>query len=83
MKKTCLKCDKMAVWQYAPGTEHMAYCDDCIGRDCSCNYDLDEDCNYLDTQPVGLNGRTFPCCEYDYSESGFDEQFNCPSTNGD
>lgn len=62
------------------------YCDNCISRGCSCNAFIDFD-EIIDndaivdfdknTEDVKYNkdqfGRDLPCVEYDYCETGFDE----------
>lgn len=72
MKKTCLKCDKIAVWDYAPNGKYY-YCDEHVSRGCSCNSKLDDDGNYLGELLLDDQGRDLPCVEYDYNEEGFDE----------
>lgn len=69
MKLTCLKCTKMAVWYYMPGSDEIAYCDLHIPRGCSCNVDYETDEPILDDQD-----RLLPCVEYDYNELGFDDE---------
>ena len=64
MKRVCDKCNKVAVWVYAPRYSGF-YCDSCVPRGCSCNTD-DDGNQYLDPE-----GREMPCCEYDYSEKGY------------
>jgi len=70
MKIICCneKCNKVALWRYMPGTDNWAYCDDCVPRGCSCTYDLEG----LVPDKDSL-GRLEPCCEYDYSEEGYNE----------
>ena len=44
-KIKCCKCNKIALWFYAPSSkgEDAFYCDDCVPRGCSCNqYALSE-----------------------------------------
>lgn len=65
----CRKCTKIAVWQYIPGSDNWAYCDNCVPRGCPCNYDLDSDEPDRDSL-----GRELPCCEYDYDENGFQSE---------
>lgn len=65
MKRACDKCNKLAVWNYAPGKGDIYYCEGCVPRGCSCQMD-DEGKQFLD-----LEGREQPCCEYNYSEKGF------------
>lgn len=49
-------CGKPADWFYAPSGGD--YCDACVPRGCSCNFDLEGN-EYLDE-----GGRRLPCCEY-------------------
>jgi hypothetical protein len=72
----CCKCSNKAVWKYIPADERSwqdksrFYCEDHIGRGCSCNRknmsDLNDEEEFTDEQ-----GRLLPCCEYDYNEKGF------------
>lgn len=81
-KYNCYKCSKMAVWYYMPCSsgkvEHESYiCDDHIHRGCSCNIiKFDPDPNKPEDfeQFKDEQGRLLPCCEYDYSEAGFDKE---------
>jgi hypothetical protein len=69
MKIRC-KCNQLAVWKYAPsdsGGGYPYFCEDCVSRGCSCNIDPDTDIEYRDEA-----GRLVPCCEYYYSETGYD-----------
>lgn len=59
------KCGKLAVWDYAPSDAVAYYCEDCVPRGCSCNYDDETDTMETDDQ-----GRELPCCEYFYNEKG-------------
>ena len=72
MKKTCLKCDNTAVWDYAPNGRYY-YCDEHVPRGCSCNYKESQ----MDAENPELEfdeqGRDLPCVEYDYNEEGFNE----------
>ncbi len=54
-------------------TLDIYYCDVCVSRGCSCNWDPDTDIEDKDEA-----GRSLPCCEYDYSEEGYndDRPFN-------
>lgn len=36
----------------------------------------DEQTTHLEIIPLDENSEEFPCCEFDYSENGFDEDFN-------
>lgn len=60
------KCNEMAVWMYMPNS-HLFYCEKHVPRGCSCNI-LDN--GEMDKDDLG---RDLPCCEYNYSESGFSE----------
>lgn len=70
-KHSCSKCTSEAVWMYEPSDSEKDqrdrfYCDDCVKRGCSCNYNVDtleEDKDFL--------GRLYPCCEYMYDDRGF------------
>ncbi len=64
MKRVCDKCNRFAVWVYAPGYSRF-YCDSCVPRGCSCQSEDDG------TPILGADGREQPCCEYDYTEKGF------------
>lgn len=66
-KHICAKCSNLAVWNYMPGEPDDYYCDDCVSRGCSCNYDPE-----TNIEDVDQHGRKLPCCEYDHSLSGFD-----------
>jgi hypothetical protein len=73
MKIRCSKCRQLAIWFYAPSFNGKVdsfnyYCDSCVSRGCSCNVDPDtnEECR-------DESGRLTPCCEYDYSELGYDD----------
>jgi hypothetical protein len=63
---TCNKCNAKAVWNYAPSGFNY-YCDNHVPRGCSCNVDPDSNIEDTDEQ-----GRLMPCCEYDYSATGFE-----------
>lgn len=68
MKALCCKCRTLAVWKYMPWSATRVdrfYCEEHIHRGCSCNILHDG------TEPLDEKGRQFPCCEYDYSEKGF------------
>jgi hypothetical protein len=70
----CFKCEKIAVWYYAPDNtkdhkDNSYYCDDCISRGCSCNIDPNTKEEIKDEQ-----GRLFPCCEYIYNKYGFNQE---------
>lgn len=70
MKARCDKCNIMARWNYMLSHNDDAgyYCDDCVPRGCSCN--LDPDTNTEDRDEFG---RLLPCCEYHYSDDGYDD----------
>ena len=71
MKKKCLKCNAIAAWVYMPGDSNYSYCDNCVPRGCSCNFECDENGNLIfdkDGKPIQFlddQGRPLPCCEYD------------------
>lgn len=69
----------MAVWYYMPSSislneDDKYYCDNCITRGCYCNAVINFD---ETTDNVEYNkdqfGRDLPCVEYDYCETGFNE----------
>ena len=72
---SCCKCKENATWMYMPtgGADEKErdryYCDDCVSRGCSCNLDFDTGEELTDDM-----GRKLPCCEYNYSEDGFEEE---------
>ena len=73
-KYKCYKCNNMAVWYYmpAPDSTNNYYCDTCVSRGCSCNaigFEDDPNMEYYKDQ----FGRDLPCIEYDYCETGYDE----------
>jgi hypothetical protein len=68
MKYLCWKCKQLAVWWYVPGTKDWYACDSCVPRGCSCNYDLN------DVEDKDEQGRSFPCCEWDFKEEGYDNE---------
>lgn len=71
-KKKCDKCPKMAVWEYAPSDGDRAYCEDCVPRGCSCNViDWESEDESDANQRRDDEGRIYPCCEYDYDETGW------------
>lgn len=43
MEKELCKCNKVALWWYAPATDQETmnryYCDDCVPRGCECNHE--------------------------------------------
>jgi 8-oxo-dGTP pyrophosphatase MutT (NUDIX family) len=66
----------MAVWNYTPSSYDEYRCDDCVSRGCSCNlYPADglswDDENLIEKKDD--QGRSYPCCEYDYDKNGFEE----------
>lgn len=73
MKKICLKCDRMAVWDYAPKDGDLSYCDECVPRGCSCNL-LCPDDGHDGEQEHDDQDRELPCVEYDFNPKGFDEE---------
>lgn len=70
----CYKCDKIAVWMYMPASDCIEIqrflCDNHVSRGCSCNIINDE----TGEEDVDKFGRLLPCCEYDYSENGYDDE---------
>jgi len=68
MKIKCYKCSNLATWQYMPGDANWYSCDNCVSRGCSCQLDFDTDEPLLDDK-----GRELVCCEYDFSEFGYDD----------
>ena len=67
----------MAKWYYEPSgkgkiEKQNYYCDDCVNRGCGCNLIIDKDGNETDEELKDDKGRLLPCCEYSYSEEGFD-----------
>jgi hypothetical protein len=75
-KIVCKKCGKMAVWHYVPSGKSN-YCDDCVPRGCSCNWSYginpltNEVNSTLSIEHKDDDGRSLPCCEYDYDIEGF------------
>lgn len=72
-KHKCLQCSRIATWYYSPWSsekiEHENYyCEDHVSRGCSCNLIYPEN---IEERKDEL-GRLLPCCEYDWSEVGFD-----------
>jgi hypothetical protein len=70
-KAKCSQCREMAIWCFTPGgrRENDYYCDACVARGCSCNWNDD-----LEEENKDDLGRLLPCCEYSYDEEGFDEE---------
>lgn len=68
LKAKCNNCHNMAAWMYMPAdrVNDGFYCDDCIHRGCSCNFD-ENGVELLDD-----NGKPYPCCEYMFSNNGFE-----------
>lgn len=72
-KYTCCKCQSLAIWRYEPQESSTIdsdryFCDECISRGCSCNFDPNtgiEDCDH--------KGRPYPCCEYFFDDRGFEK----------
>lgn len=78
MKTLCCKCKNIATWVYMPGGKDDYYCDGHVPRGCSCNLkpkDGDYENNNPDNwyQPLDDKNRELPCCEFDYSEGGFEK----------
>lgn len=89
MKNKCYNCNQVAKWLYIPGKNEPTgcdfFCDDCVPRGCSCNWELrpgveanigrsgciiNPDTDYY--EPVDEDGRKYPCCEYWYRENGWE-----------
>lgn len=74
-KLLCFKCSEIAVWMYMPGTN--VYCDRCVPRGCYCNWfpesndDFDNYDKYIENKDE--QGRSFPCCEYEFDPEGFEK----------
>jgi hypothetical protein len=73
LKHQCCQCNQMAVWKYIPLSEmaesNRYYCEACIKRGCSCNFNFisgEEDVDEL--------GRSLPCVEYDFNKEGFNAE---------
>jgi hypothetical protein len=66
---SCCKCKEDATWFYGPldDRKERYFCDNCIKRGCSCN--IIDGIEQTDDM-----GRKLPCCEYNYSEDGFEEE---------
>lgn len=71
VKKSCCKCPELAVWYYMPMSDNhdIYFCDYHVKRGCSCNIDY-----ITGKEDVDERGRLYPCCEYGYDETGFDEE---------
>ena len=53
--------------------ENSYYCEDHIDRGCSCQLELDQEGNEIpDSALKDDQVRELTCCEYDFSEDGFD-----------
>ena len=79
LEKEKCECNKIATWWYAPGysgkdKDHPYYCDDCVPRDCSCEWTyvskdaygpipLDQDC-----LPEGIEGKDWKWIEKEGTE---------------
>jgi hypothetical protein len=78
MKIKC-KCGKLAVWVLMSSDDEIGYCDDCVPRGCSCNFNpVIDDPNHPDfnkkenwIEERDELGRLIPCCEYWYKEEGW------------
>ena len=83
MKENCYKCRGFAKWCHLPKGSY--YCDKCVPRGCSCNLELklgvkalvDKNGCIINNvedyyQPLDDIGREYPCCEYLFSNCGFD-----------
>ena len=84
MKALCKHCDAIATWCYMPGDSFC--CDTHVPRGCSCNIKykdeltfegdliplVDEHGNWI--EETDSNGLLYPCCEWDYSALGFDNE---------
>lgn len=72
---TCCKCKFIAVWHYMPSTDKedlydTFYCEHHVNRGCSCNINPDTNEEIKDSL-----GRLLPCCEYDYKEDGYEDDY--------
>lgn len=87
MKENCYKCYRIAKWSYLPSDSSAYYCDKCVPRGCSCNLTIkpgveeiySEEEGIINSiedyyQPLDELGREYPCCEFLYSETGFDRE---------
>lgn len=70
MKLKCIKCNKIAVWEYMPSPGGVYFCDDHVPRGCSCNI------NDYGVEDTDEQGRLLPCIEYDYDPYGIDQHFH-------
>lgn len=71
MKIRC-KCKNLAIWYYAPSSQgklesQSYFCDNCVSRGCSCNWDEE-----TQTDDKDEAGRLLPCVEYIFLEEGWD-----------
>lgn len=80
----CCHCNKDAAWYYEPSCSgRRFYCDDCVPRGCTCNYEYvvyegePKDDNFIwhdkehgIYETLDEKGRRYPCCEYDFSPVG-------------
>ena len=76
-KIPCSKCPSPAVWMYMPDSKYTSeedryFCEEHIHRGCSCNMD-ENGVLAKDEQ-----GRDLPCCEYWFSEEGYNDDENAP-----
>ena len=87
MKEKCDKCRYIAKWNYSSSNCSSYYCDKCVPRGCSCNLEIKPGIEeiFIDGQwiinpnedyylPLDELGREYSCCEFWYSETGFDEE---------
>lgn len=69
-KITCNNCPEMAVWMYLPQSKDKPYdgfyCDGCVPRGCSCNWNP-----YTNEEDKDEKGRLYPCSEYFFDNEGF------------
>ena len=83
MKEKC-ECGKMAQWMYMPSDDgnDPYYCDNCVPRGCSCQEEFVNEDDYLKeiltgdepmVSRIDEKGRLLPCCEFEYSKEGFNE----------
>ncbi len=79
MKFLCL-CSKLAIWWQPTRDYYPYFCDDCVPRGCSCNFDLKEgkdpssenEGDYFEV--LDESERKKPCIEYFYDIDGFNAQ---------
>jgi hypothetical protein len=86
LKFKCVLCGKIPKkgWYYMPSTKDNCdhfYCDDCVPRGCSCNWDLNEGIDYGSEAATDSKNyheildekhRPLPCCEYSFVDNEFE-----------